>query len=96
MAAELLNVGVVRGLWLLGDGGSLRGGGGGDRAGRCAARHMRSQASRYKKVGDLPASLDQAGLAGRNIGAVAIRQDNAANQYSSECRDSTRLLRWAR
>ena len=78
MAAELVNVGVVRGLWLLGEGGRR----GNERAGRDAARHTRSQASRYKKVGDLPAGLDQAGLAGPNIGAVAIRQDNATNQYS--------------
>jgi len=41
VTAELVNVGVVRGLQWLGDGGSLRGRRG-DGAGRDAARHMRS------------------------------------------------------
>ena len=49
MATELVDVGVVRGLWLLGEVGCVRGRRGRDGASRDAARHARSQASRYRK-----------------------------------------------
>lgn len=57
------------------------------RRGICAAK------SAVIKVGDLRAGLDQAGLAGSNTSAAAIKQDGAASQYSLSL---TRLLRRAR